>query len=257
MAKNSTALAVVQEFQVPAINEELGRAFSEEMNGLQVDFDRVKIPSGGGLAFEVPGDDPDNPDTEKELIGVILDHYPVNAYWADKYSGQNNPPDCSSLDGKTGINRDGEKISCATCPHNQWGSDPESGGKQCKNMHRIYLLREGEMFPLLLTLPPTSIKNFASYIAKRVLAKGRRSFEVITKVFLKKAVNAGGITYSQANFAVVGMLAPEKAKEMGKYASYIRPMTRMVEIVTDESEAVAREPGEDDNWPPASDGILF
>lgn len=248
MAKSETALAVIQEFQVPTINEELGRAFSEEMDGLQIDFDRVKIPSGGGLAFEVPGDDPENPDTVKELVGVILDHYPVNALWVDKYSGQNNPPDCFSLDGKIGINRNGERFNCSTCINNQWGSDAESGGKLCKNMHRIYLLRESEMFPILLTLPPTSIKNFAGYIGKRVLAKGRRSYEVLTKIFLKKVVNANGIPYSQANFAIAGVLDSEKAREMERYASYIKPMTRKVEIVTDEFETVTREPGEDDNW---------
>ena len=35
----------------------------EELDGLgSIPFDVVKIPSGGGVAFEVPGDDPDNPD---------------------------------------------------------------------------------------------------------------------------------------------------------------------------------------------------
>ena len=31
----------------------------EEMQGLNLTFDRIKLPSGGGLAFEVPGENPD------------------------------------------------------------------------------------------------------------------------------------------------------------------------------------------------------
>lgn len=233
-----TTLTVVEKFNLPALND-MSALVGEEMDGLTIEFDRVKIPSGGGLAFEVPGEDPDAPDTVKEIIGVIVDHHPVNAFWADKYAGQNNPPDCSSMDGKTGVvlgnvtGATGEKRACNSCPYNDWGSD-ENGGKACKNMHRIYILREGEMFPLLLTLPPTSLKNFSNYLAKRVLTKGKRSHEVITKVSLKKATNRTGITYSQATFNLVGILNPETAKKMAEYAAEIKPITRRLAVAADE-----------------------
>ena len=32
------------------------------MDGLQMTMQRVKIPGGGNLQFEIRGDDPDNPD---------------------------------------------------------------------------------------------------------------------------------------------------------------------------------------------------
>lgn len=226
---NEKALAKVENFGFPVLGDDLGEAMSEEMEGLSIDFDRVKIPSGGGLAFEVPGDDPDNPDMAKELVGVIVDHHPVNAYWAQKYSGQNNPPDCSSIDGKTGVGNPGG--ACKTCPFNQWGSDPDgNGGKACKNMHRVYLLREGEMFPLMLTLPPTSIKPFSNYLAKRVIGRGRRSYGVITKITLKRETNKNGIAYSQAQFAVVGELSPEDAAKAAEYAKGIKAITRTIGV---------------------------
>lgn len=230
---SETALAVIENINLPALNGDMAALVAEEMDGLTIEFDRVKIPSGGGLAFEVPGDDPDNPDTVKEIVGVIVDHHPINAYWAEKYSGANNPPDCSSMDGKIGETRNGEKRSCNSCPNNDWGSD-ENGGKACKNMHRIYILREGDMFPLLLTLPPTSLKNFANYLAKRVLAKGKRSHEVVTRITLKKAVNRTGITYSQASFALAGILAPTEAEKVAKYAAGIKPITRRLAVAADE-----------------------
>ena len=177
----AAALAVIDNFELPVLSEDMGQAMAEEMDGLQLSFPRIKIPSGGGLAFEVPGDDPENPDAVKEVVGVIVDHHPVNAYWADKYAGANNPPDCSSMDGKVGIDADGNRKPCNSCQYNQWGSAEDGRGKACKNMHRVYILREGEMLPLLLTLPPTSLKNLSDYLGLRVITKGLRSYGVIDR----------------------------------------------------------------------------
>lgn len=225
---NEKALALIEDFGFPVANAN-DEGMAEEMEGLTVDFDRVKIPSGGGLAFEVPGDDPDNPDMVKELVGLIVDHHPVNAYWPEQYSGQGNPPTCSSLDGKVGIGNPGGK--CQNCPYNKWGSAPDgSGGKACKNMHRIYLLRQGEMFPLLLTLPPTSIKPFSNYIAKRIVSRGRRSYGVLTKITLKREQNKNGIAYSQAQFAVAGELSPEETAKAAEYAKGIKAITRTIGV---------------------------
>ena len=222
-------------FMILSMDTDIAQAMSEEMDGLQIDFDRVKIPTGGGLAFEVPGDDPDSPDMEKELIGVIIDHHPVNAYWENKFEGQNNPPNCSSMDGRQGFNSEtGEIRNCKTCPLNQFGSADDGRGKACKNMHRVYLLRSGEMFPLLITLPPTSIKPLSNYIAKRVLAKGKRTTDVITKISLKKAQNSSGITYSQVQFAKVDDLNAEVAEQIKQFSQGIKAITRQVQIEQDE-----------------------
>ena len=37
------------------------------------------MPSGGGLSFEVINEDGEA-EPVKEIIGVVLDHYPINAY---------------------------------------------------------------------------------------------------------------------------------------------------------------------------------
>lgn len=244
--KNETALAVIENFELPVLSGDMGQAMAEEMDGLQLSFPRVKIPSGGGLAFEIPGDDPENPDTEKEIVGVIVDHHPVNAYWQDKYSGANNPPDCASMDGKIGVDQDGNRKPCNSCPMNEWGTAEDGRGKACKNMHRVYILREGEMLPLLLTLPPTSLKNLSDYIALRVVSKGMRSYGVVTKVSLKKAQNAGGINYSQAVFSLAGKLSPDQTKAMAEYCQGIRSITRQLAVQDDEYEQTGTS---DDEFP--------
>lgn len=249
-----TAMAVIENFQLPALSDDVVQAMAEEMDGLTLNFPRVKIPSGGGLAFEVPGDDPENPETEKEIVGVMVDHHPVNAYWAEKYTGGNAAPDCSSMDGKNG-----DYGPCASCQFNEWESDPEGKrGKACKNMHRVYLLREDEIMPLLLTLPPTSLKNISDYLGLRVVSKGLRSYGVVTKVSLKKAQNAGGIEYSQAVFTLAGKLSPEVTRGMADFSRGIKVQTRKLEVGADEyMQTTAGGEDEDINYPSDCDVERF
>lgn len=209
MANPTTALTTAQSFEITPITEEVTAVIKDELDGLgPVPFDTVKVPSGGGIAFEVPGDNPEQPQAASELVGVIVYHHPINAYWITQFTGGNEQPDCASLDGKHGLEAaTGELRSCKTCPYNEFGSAGDgSNGKACKNGHRIYLLRAGEVLPILLTLPPTSLKAFKEYLAKRVVLKGNRSWHVLTKITLKKEKNAGGIAYSSCVFTKVGDL---------------------------------------------------
>lgn len=228
MAKNE--LAVVENFNLLTLTGDLAEAIAEEMDGLgALPFDRVKIPSGGGLAFEVPGDDDENPESATEIVGVILDHHPVNAYWKDKFNGGNEQPDCSSYDGKQGVDREtGEIKDCANCPYNQFGSDDK--GKACKNVHRVYILREGNPVPLILSLPPTSLKYMRDYIGKRILLKNLRCWQAVTKITLKKEKNAAGIAYSRAVFTFVGTLNEEQAAAADAMRGSVRQTARTVDI---------------------------
>ena len=59
------------------INNEMSNMLSDEMDGLNIAFPIIKVPAGGGLAFEVPGEDPNSPDLQKEFNAVILYHHPI------------------------------------------------------------------------------------------------------------------------------------------------------------------------------------
>ena len=46
---------------------------AEDVEGMEsMSFQRVKIPAGGAIQYEIPTEDPDNPDYSKTLEGVIL-----------------------------------------------------------------------------------------------------------------------------------------------------------------------------------------
>ena len=214
-------------------NANMGNVLAEELDGLNLSFDRIKIPSGGGLAFEVPGDDPDSPDTVKEFKAVILYHHPISCFYKEEYKGGNNPPDCGSMDGKIGILAEsGELRTCADCPNNKFGS-AKNGGKACKQKRRMYLLRENESLPILLSLPTGSLAEFSKYVM-RLLARGKKPNRVVTKFSLKKVQNAGGISYSQAVFSFDRDLNESELNNVLEMSEQVKNMATKVEAIDEE-----------------------
>lgn len=224
-------LVKAENFAIVPMSEDIAQMLTEELDGMgQVPFDAVKIPSGGGLSFELSGDDPDNPETAQTLTGVIVHHHPVNVYWEHDFDGAGGLPDCSSPDGKHGLNaKTGEVLDCASCPYNQFGSG-KGNSKACKNTHRVYLLRENEPLPILLTLPPTSLRAFKDYLAKRLIMKGKRSTDVLTSIKLKREKNADGIAYSACVFTKAGDLTPDQIAAVKPVAAWVKGISSRVPV---------------------------
>ena len=86
----------------------------------------------------------------------------------------------------------------------------------------------------MLSLPPTSLKYMRDYIAKRVILKGFRCWQVVTRITLKKEKNAAGIAYSRAVFSFVGKLSSEKEKEAGVMKDFIKQQHRQIDIGDDD-----------------------
>lgn len=227
-AQENTAVAISG--YTGLANVDMATMMAEELDGLDAGFERIKIPSAGSTVFEVPatealcGEDPNEPEAVKEFSAVILFHHPLFAYYKSKYTGGNNPPDCGSFDGVTGEGDPGG--DCKSCRYNQFGTG-ENGSKACKNRRRIFVLREGEIFPLLLSLPTGSLKELTRYL-KRLLSKGRKSNSVVTRFSLKKATNSGGLAYSQAQFAVDRVLTPEEHALVERMTEQVKAYSKQV-----------------------------
>lgn len=204
----------------------------------RVQFERVKMPSGGGLAFEMV-DENGNPASVAEIVGVILDHYPVNAYWADKFAGGNAPPACSALDGRTGVGNPGG--ACVRCPFNQWGSEDGGRGKACKNLHRVYVLPTTDVLPLLVAAPPTSLANIAGYMRLLTSKAKRPHWAVITRIKLERATNKDGIAFSRATFSRAGDVPAESLANLRSYIEEMRPLMRAVEIAAADYDGTAEQ----------------
>ena len=212
------------------------------LDGITPEFPRIKFPSGGLLAFEVPGDDGE-PDVAKELIGVIVDHVRSNTYWKESFDGTTNAPDCNSADGRTGVAPvearvpwAGRSQNCATCSLNQWGSGA-NGGKACKNMQKIYMVREGEILPLEITIPPSSVNAWINYTVQ-LTSKVKPIDGVVTRIKLKKAISKGGIEYSEGVFQKVADLSDIEHKQIRAYSSSLRASIRNVQPQVQQSVQV-------------------
>ena len=129
----------------------------DDMDGVTPSFPRVKIPGGGVPQFEMPSDNPEQPVYEQKIQGIIVYNHLSNAYWPEGSEYDDDvPPLCQSVDGKLGYGTPGGV--CAGCACNAFGSVSNGKGKACKNMRTLYLLRSGDLMPMVLNLPPTSLK---------------------------------------------------------------------------------------------------
>lgn len=211
-----------QGFVMPAMMETdcSGIDVSEDYEGLRLSFPRVKIPGGGSLQFEIPSDDPENPDYTKYIEGVILYNHDTCAYWPEGSEYDDNvTPLCSSVDGKKGYGAPGGV--CATCALNQYGSVEKGKGKACKNMRNLYILRSGEFMPMLLSLPPTSLKPYSDFITTAFAARRRPIYAGVVQIGLKRVDN-GSNTYSVATFRLVQRFEGEELLQIKQYADGFR-----------------------------------
>lgn len=197
--------------------EDLG----DDFEGLQLSFQKVKIPAGGSLQFELPGDSPDNPDYAKYIDGVIIHNHASNAYWpAGEEFNESVAPFCCSYDGKTGHGIPGG--ACEVCEMNQYGTDQNGGkGKACKNMRSLYILRSGEAMPIQLTLPPTSIRPFNDFVNAVFVTRRRPTWAAIVRIGLKKADNGSNV-YSVATFQKIGDFSGDELMQMKQYVETFR-----------------------------------
>ena len=134
-----------------------------------------------------------------KLDVIVIAHTTEYALYEGKFDPNNpQPPVCYAFGKDEQSMGPHEKSSkpqhtdCATCPKNQWGSDPEGGkGKACKNTRRLALLPAdcvnnpnsiADAEEIYLKLPVMSVKNWALYVNNVSAQYKRPPFGVITTI---------------------------------------------------------------------------
>lgn len=221
-------------------------------------FARIAIGHGSEI-FKMPPDESGNQKKPEEIQGVILDAHPYNAYWKDKNKddGESAPPDCFSPDGITPIGSDPIAPKCASCPLNQFGSDPDGGkGKACGNRRMVHLLMEGSPFPFRLQVSPSSFKPWDEYMAM-LSRKGIPRDCIITRFRLKPR-KEGQYEWSELTFDVAGYVPSNEAYNgiLAFRKKWIDQMREVkIEDVTEPAETTTEDtPG---GYDPASGGEVI
>ena len=229
-----------KDFILPAMVEDdcISVDVSEDYEGLRLSFPRVKIPGGGSLQFEIPSDDPENPDYTKYIEGVILYNHDTCAYWPEGSEYDDNvTPLCSSVDGKTGYGAPGGV--CATCALNQYGSVEKGKGKACKNIRRLYIMMNNRPDIYLLTVPPTSIKDVNKAL-KKIMGQQHIPYSRMIVTFKLNVVeNADKIKYSKVTLEKTGLLPEALYKTTAELRKAMKQSYESVAITTDDYKEAA------------------
>lgn len=221
-------LTVIDTTKYTLVNTEQGRlqnAIAANLGGETIsptDLDRAKVPTGGGTSWTIPGVSGD--ETTKEIVGVIVFSKMVKAYWPE--AGSNNPPQCSSKDGRIGIGDPGG--DCATCPFSQWGSKQGSKGKACKDSRLLFIMRPEDALPLVVSVPPSSLNAVKKYLL-RLTAKWLPFHAVMTRLSLEIDKTAEGVKYSKIVPSAAGVLTPEHAEKFFEFGQSLRSIFDAVE----------------------------
>lgn len=208
---------------------EIMQALHENLAGVApsaFDFTRIRVPAGGGLAWEVMNPETGEADATREFDAVIVYFNDQKAYWPkglDEKDAIAGPAQCYSRDCRVGIGDPG--ILCAKCPFNQFGSAKggTGRGKACKDSRFLFIMRPGSVLPELLPAPPKSLKAVRDYFL-RVATSGASYWRVVTRFRLEKDKNAGGIEYSKISLAPVAFLDGKAMMAAKAYSDFVKQM---------------------------------
>lgn len=261
MSKNGNALALIDDSSkylpaqadIDTVMDELGDILSRRIFGV------ITIAGGGAGVFKVlePGAE-ETTNGVQEITGVIVASHLMNVRWGHDYGTrqQGERPICRSMDGVSGVDQEtGETHDCASCPFNQFGED--GARKACSNKRQLYIMREGDLLPVLFALPPSSLKVYDNYRVLASLTLRAPMNALVTRITLKNKTSAGGSEYSSPVFTAIGRLPIEEGKRMEAFARQIMAAAQRAGISadeeTDESPAPAQPGGfvqvDDDELP--------
>ena len=201
--KSEALPAVLGDYAISMMNSgEVAEIIKENIGNStigQFDLDRIKVPAGGATVWSVPTLEGDEP--AKELLGVIVHFQDQRAYWAESFGkgGGGSPPDCSSLDMQVGVGNPGG--DCSRCPFAQFGSavrddGSEGRGQACRSIRALYVLLPNSVLPLVVPIPPSSLKPVRSYFL-RLSSQAVPYHKVITRLKLARTKSGDGIDYAQ------------------------------------------------------------
>jgi hypothetical protein len=149
--------------------------------------------------------------------------------------------------------------TCKGCPMAEFGSSTKGAGTACKEQRMIFFLMEGKILPMLLIVPPTSLKPHRTFgvalIGERV--KGPiKGYDPVTNkpkrhspwfgariaLELEKDRNAEGQDFNRIKFQVVEKLDDDQMLVVGAYASFIEGL---IAAQADQIDAVGGETAAD------------
>lgn len=191
------------------------RAMQANLAGERItpgDLDRIKVPTGGGLTWDLPWGG------AKEFSGVILFTTLGKARWPNTPPTPGTQPLCIGRLGADyqmfGVGDPGG--NCDACEFNKFGSKigPDgrsSAGKACSDK-RLFVIAVPEVaLPIVLWAPSTSLKGLRRDFLMRL---PRPYNEVLSTFSLVPATSRDGIRYAQVTARMARVLSDTEIQQV-------------------------------------------
>jgi hypothetical protein len=124
-------------------------------------------------------------------------------------------------------------------PYNEFGSGKDGRGKRCKEQRLLFLLREGDVYPTLVTAQPGSLKSLRQFIMRLPQAAKVPYWQCVISLSLEKAPNSAGQDYCRIVPKLVGTLTAEQGAVIkSKFTDVLAKIASRVDVEgTTETEA--------------------
>ena len=174
-------------------------------NGIDLPRVRIEIKDSGSHKLYVDFGESYNDAEGREMYlqgnkleGVIVASQRIRAFWKEGET----LPSCSSVDGVIRAEHPVNN-SCISCP------EAVIGNGQCKPKERLLLISkvEDKLIPLILNLPPTSLKHYQKHL-QRLSRSGLPLIGVNTVINLM-SVKKNGYQWGELEFSVSGIADTE------------------------------------------------
>jgi hypothetical protein len=251
--RNAPSPLAIFEHDQHELGDFLGRTLGGGALALQ-DLDRIKMPTGGSLAFTVPTASGD--EQRRSLTGVVLDVTRHRAFWPGAFSGTGAPPACSSADGVVGVGDPGGL--CADCPQAAFGENGEAPA--CRLTAECVVILDSDLLPTILVASPTSVPRVVKFLLS-LAKRGLRYHDVLTSFGLERATSTSGIAFALLAPTMLRVLEPHERARMREIVAALgfggsAPASTAPPPVPTHAPAVVIpehalvDPGTDDDVPP-------
>ena len=204
----------------------------------EMDLVRVPTPAGGGTVWNI--DNAGNVESTDEIVGLLVGVGKRGALWPKDDPSEMRPV-IASHDLLVGYRvsdelgdlspaaleklRIGDRrydwTAMSSSSEFGYGSGKNGTGKRLKETRVLAILRQGDVWPILVTVGPGSLRGFLPFL-KRL---PDFHYACVVGLKLKKEKSTGGQPCSQIVPRLVGTITPEQAEVARK--TYVEPIRAM------------------------------
>jgi len=227
----STAISTnVKTIDYPALapNSRQAQIIAANLDGepmTEMDLVKVPTPAGGGTTWNI--DSNGNTESTDEIVGLLVAVGKRGVLWPKDDPSDMRPVlvshdlmvgyrvgddvalgdiDPAALERYRIGDRRYDWSALSTGPEFGYGAGKTGSGKKVKEARILAILREGETWPILVTVGPGSLRNWLPF-QKRLPAF---PWECVVGLKLQKVKSSGGQPYSQIVPRVVGVISEEQ-----------------------------------------------